>query len=138
MPSSVILMAEVKATSGVDVIQAATKESLYLTETPSLKLLATDTVTFTFTDSGNFGYAVHHNLGYIPVYRVFWQTIPSVPNKWFMDSNLTDNIDIATDVNTATGCISQISSTDLELYMTGTAGNTYNARYYIFADEATP
>lgn len=129
-------MRELKSVSDQDVFGAATKESLYRSVTPSLKVLATDTITFNFTSSGNFGFEVPHNLGYIPVCRVFWQLVPSLPDRWYPDSNLTDNLDTATDVNTGDFALANINTTHLQMYLAGVAGFTYKCRYYIFEDRA--
>lgn len=124
----------INTSHGIDVLSSDIKDRLYTTSAQSLKLHDFGTVTFTATGAGatatvTFG----PPLGYIPVYRVFCQTVPG-SGKWFIDTNLADNIDIAQSVP-ACNFVTSVSEFELQVQFSGmTIGQSYKFRFYIFKD----
>lgn len=119
---------------GVNALTAEEQDLLYTTEATSLKVLSSGIITFNFGANVSQFYNIPHNLGYVPVYRVFFQVSPAFPDYWYGDSNLSDNLDLARDPNTASLCLAHGTSQDIEVTMRGFAGFSYKAKYYIFED----
>ena len=108
-----------------DVKSAVANNLIYSTAFNSIKIKSASTSSFTKTGNSSEDFTIAHGLSYVPGYRLFLK----VSSRWYGE--------VGEDTTSGLRWWTRVDGTNLTITALNGAGESFDARFYFFVDQAT-